>query len=158
MKIIFSRRFRQIVFVLLVVLSFGWITKMTLMFVRWKGNIWIIPYLTSSSSESSQGPKHVIFITADHFEPGKGLEGVRRAEQWLERFRPIAERHHDAFGNRFRYTWFYPYDHKNDGVVTALNEFVFQGFGEIEMHWHLPHEANSENFPAMLDEAIKWFQ
>jgi hypothetical protein len=124
----------------------------------WKAYIWIIPYLTSGRHEPYTGPKHVVFVMADHFEPGRGESGVQKTRNWLARFQPIADRHFDSRGNRFRYNWFYPYDHKNEAVLPLLNDLVCQGYGEIELHWHLPSEANSENFATMLDEAIAWYQ
>jgi len=34
---------------------------------------------------------------------------------------------------------------------------AFQGYGEVELHWHHP-PADNETFPGMLREAIAWFQ
>jgi hypothetical protein len=125
---------------------------------RWKAYIWIPSYLAASRAEGvADARKHLIFVLADHYEPGLGEAGVRANEAWLARFQPIAQRHCDAFGNRFRYTWFYPYDHRNEHVLARLCHMAHDGFGEIELHWHHPR-ASSETFPAMLDEAIAWFQ
>jgi hypothetical protein len=101
--------------------------------------------------------KHLIFIMVDHYEPGKGADGVKRNNSWLKKFSKIADKHFDSHGNRFRYTWFYPYDHHNERILISLCKMAFDGYGEVELHWHHP-PATNETFPAMLGEAILWFQ
>jgi hypothetical protein len=125
---------------------------------RWKAYIWLSDYVTTRHSEPMAAPGHVIFVLSDHYEPGRGDQGVQTARRWTDRFRPISEAHRDDHGHRFRYTWFYPYDHKNAGVLACLNDLVYEQYGEIEMHWHLPSSATAANFPEMLDEAVAWFQ
>lgn len=93
----------------------------------------------------------------DHYEPGYGERGVKKNEEWLNAFRPISDSHRDSAGNRFRYTWFYPYDHKNEKVLIALSRMAYDGYGEVELHWHHP-PADDVTFPAMLQEALTWFQ
>jgi hypothetical protein len=34
---------------------------------------------------------------------------------------------------------------------------AYEGYGEVELHWHHP-PADNETFPAMLKDAIAWFQ
>ena len=75
---------------------------------------------------------------------------------WLSQFRQISDSHKDSYGNKFRYTWFYPYDHHNGLVLKQLSEMVYKGYGEVELHWHRPPEI-AQKFPHMLEEAIDWF-
>jgi hypothetical protein len=128
--------------------------------VRWKAHIWLPTYLTTASPDASMPDdcKHVIFVIADHYEPGTGPRGTETHENWLARFRPISDRHRDSFGNRFRYTWFYPYDHHNEDVLVSLCRAAYEGYGEVELHWHLPRDMDKDSFPTMLQEAIAWFQ
>ncbi|MCC6124177.1 MAG: hypothetical protein IT426_04400 [Pirellulales bacterium] len=98
----------------------------------------------------------MIFTMVDHYEPGGGAAGAKRNERWLEAFRPLSNSHRDALGNRFRYTWFYPYDHGNETVMAALAKMAYEGYGEVEFHWHHP-TAGDAAFPAMLQEALVWF-
>jgi hypothetical protein len=93
----------------------------------------------------------------DHYEPGFGDEGARRNLKWLEKFRLISTKHRDSAGNKFQYTWFYAYDHKNEMVLKDLAHVVREGYGEVEFHWHHP-KADNDSFPAMLDEAVTWFK
>ena len=128
--------------------------------VRWKAYLWMPQYaveLVRSHEAVPDSAKHVLFVMVDHYEPGYGEDGVRRNRLWLERFRRIADRHHDSYGNRFRYTWFYPYDHKNMPVLRDLTRMPFEGYGEIELHWHHPQATNA-TFPGMLAGAVAWFE
>ena len=74
----------------------------------------------TSPARPADAPQHLIFTMVDHYEPGGGAAGTERNRQWLDAFRPISETHRDSQGNPFRYTWFYPYDHKNEEVMTAI--------------------------------------
>jgi len=130
--------------------------------VRWKMYIWLPSYLLADTNvaEVPDSQRHLIFIMVDHFEPGGPDDherGVRLTKQWIGWFRPVAGRHVDSYGNNFRYTWFYPYDHRNEGVLARLSEMAYEGYGEVELHWHHP-PADNESFPSMLKEAIAWFQ
>jgi hypothetical protein len=136
-----------------------WSARLTYGVVRWKTYIWLPSYICSSNPdiEIPDDQKHLIFVMVDHYEPGRGERGAEKNRAWLERFRPIADGHRDSYGNTFRYTWFYPYDHKNEAVLVDLCKIVHEGYGEVELHWHHP-VATSETFPQMLEEAIAWFQ
>ncbi|MGQ9684590.1 MAG: hypothetical protein ACUVX9_18865, partial [Anaerolineae bacterium] len=128
--------------------------------VRWKTYIWLPYYLTHSNAERVPpgAERHVIFTMVDHYEPGKGEAGAEVNRRWLAHFKPIADRHDDSFGNNFRYTWFYPYDHHNEEVLRDLCAAARQGYGEVELHWHVPPGLSHEEYLRRLDEAVAWFQ
>ena len=50
----------------------------------------------------ADGPVHVMFCVADHFEPGRRRPGLaeerRRVRYWLEHYPPIADSFRDADG------------------------------------------------------------
>ena len=146
---------------LLLILIFALYTaKASVCLVKYKCLSWFPRYVSSSVFGGEKVPdkdKHLIFIMVDHFEPGKGEKGSRFAAAWLSKFRKIADKHRDSYGNKFRYTWFYPYDHHNGKVLGQLSEMAYKGYGEVEMHWHRP-PATNETFPQMLDDAIKWYR
>ena len=128
--------------------------------VRWDAQIWLPAYISGLFQAKETVPdaeKHVIFVMVDHYEPGYEARGEERNLTWLEEFRGIADRHHDSYGNRFRYTWFYPYDHKNQPVLRDLSRMPFEDYGEIDLHWHHP-ESTNEDFPGQLAEATTWFR
>ncbi len=140
-----------------------WGAKVSYSLIKWKAYIWAPHFLSSLIFDQAgdrfvpDSQRHILFLMCDHYEPGFGEEGARRNGIWLEKFGPISDKHRDSYGNRFSYSWFYAYDHKNEEVLKALAEMTRQGYGEVELHWHHP-PANNDTFPPMLDEAIAWFQ
>ena len=146
--------------IILILIALLYPAKGIFTIVKWQAYIWFPSYLSSLLQDGenvSDEKRHVIFIMVDHYEPGGGEQGAKINEAWLIRFQTIAEKHLDSFGNRFRYTWFYPYDERNGKVLMSLSKMVFKGYGEVELHWHHP-PATSATFPVMLEEAIQWFQ
>ncbi len=140
-------------------LALVWVAWVVRAILRWKAYIWLPstfarrehPAATDNGVE-----QHLIFVMVDHYEPGSGPAGVRRNDDWLAHYCPISDAHRDAYGNKFRYTWFYPYDHLNEPVLAKLSSMAYQGYGEVELHWHHP-TADNETFPGMVREALAWF-
>ncbi|MBN2292942.1 MAG: hypothetical protein JXM70_10985 [Pirellulales bacterium] len=133
--------------------------------IRWQAYIWAMSYWTSHNPdpEIPDDRKHLIFIMVDHYEHGgpKHLKrGARNNDAWCDKFQEISDKCHDNYGNRFRYTWFYPFDHHNDAIMQRLSNMALEGYGEIEMHWHLAPSSgiNRENYAEKLQEAITWYQ
>lgn len=89
-----------------------------------------------SWKEQAQGERHLVVVFADHHEPGRGDKGVDVSRSWCAKYTGLMHEVYDHYGNRFRYTWFYPIDHNNKGVVSELCKLTRSGFGEIEVHWH----------------------
>src|SRR5437773_5252964 len=78
-------------------------------------------------------PTHVMFLFADHFEPGHDAAGTRK---WIARYRALADRHRDRSGRRLQHTWFYPGEQHLTKVLAALRDPVREGYGEVELHYH----------------------
>ncbi len=151
---------KRVSVMIVIVAALLYLSKGAYTIIKWQAYMWVPSYFSSllTCRETARNvPKDLIFIMVDHYEPGKGEQGAKINEAWLKKFRPIAEKHFDSFGNRFRYTWFYPYDERNEQVVRSLSKVAFEGYGEVELHWHHP-PATSATFPGMLEEAIQWFQ
>lgn len=126
--------------------------------VKWRLYDWLPAYLhqTMSYTHRVTGTKHVIILFVDHYEPGFKKRGILRNREWLERYRPLADRHRDSYMRRLQHTWFYAYDHKNEGALSDLAKAVRDGYGEVEFHWHHAYDSN-ESFRTKLTEGIKWF-
>lgn len=153
-------KWKRLLVIILISIGLLYPTKGIYTIAKWQAYIWFPSYVSSLLTRGENVPdeqKHVIFVMVDHYEPGRGERGVQINEAWLEKFRPIAGKHFDSFNNRFRYSWFYPYDERNEQVLRSLSKMAFDGYGEVELHWHHP-PATSVTFPAMLEEAIQWFQ
>ncbi len=131
---------------------------------RWQASAWAPAYLLSGPSKETvpDAEKHLIFIMVDHYEHGTKSDSAEGNRQWCEKFRTISDKYRDDFGNRFRYTWFYPYDQHVDEIVRDLSQMAFEGYGEIEFHWHIgtreEHDMTLENHSDKVAEAVRWFQ
>lgn len=127
---------------------------------RWRISGWAIKYLFWGASKETvpDNQKHLIFIMVDHYEHLK----AENNRLWCDKFREISSRNIDDYGNKFRYTWFYPYDHHIDEIVEELSDMAFSGHGEVEFHWHMGFATENgitpENFSEKLAEALQWFQ
>lgn len=127
--------------------------------IKWKAYIWLPGYIRKSFSSAppyNGSPIHIIFLVVDHYEPGRGERGVESNRRWLRDYMSLADRHTDGYGRKLQHTWFYAYDHKNGQVVADLAKAVYEGYGEIEFHWHHGNDSN-EGFRSKLSQAIRWF-
>jgi hypothetical protein len=126
--------------------------------IRWKMYIWLPDYLSQKARRGPHhsGMRHVLFVFADHYEPGFGDHGEEINRHWLENYRTLADRHRDSYGRKPQHTWFYPYDQQNDAVMRRLIQEVRTGYGEIEFQWHHANDTN-ESFPPKLATGLKWF-
>ncbi len=131
---------------------------------KWNVSSWAYGYLFSGPSRETvpDDQKHLVFFMVDHYEHGVRPDAAERNRAWCEKFRVISDRNLDDYGNRFRYTWFYPYDQHVDEIMSDLSEMAFRGYGEVEFHWHIPLASEKvytpENFPEKLAEAVQWYQ
>jgi hypothetical protein len=112
----------------------------------------------------ARGPRHLIFVVANHFEPawnGKGawLDGPAqqaRVAQWCEQAARIGSTVRDSDGAPFRHTYFYPAEQYLPPLLERLAELQRQGFGEVEIHLH--HGAEQPDTPANLRETLARFR
>jgi hypothetical protein len=127
--------------------------------VKWKAYMWLPGYVRHAIDDGEprvDGPTHVIFLFADHYEPGSGEKGAERNREWLSAYRLMADRHSDSYGRRPQHTWFYAYEQKNEDVLKALARAVYDGYGEVELHWHHGNDTEA-SFSSKLESALDWF-
>jgi hypothetical protein len=146
-------------------LSFITISLLATTIILWKvyqkgAQNWLAPYILSyidgtNNIYSADAAEHLIFIVVDHHEQPFGEEAGPAAHQWISEYKSVVNGLTDDYGNQFKYTWFYPYDHKREDVLIQLNELVYNGYGEIEFHWH--HELRDQDFAIQVIEAANWF-
>ena len=74
--------------------------------------------------------RHLIFIFADHFEPGN----PGQIEAWVKRYPLVVKKFADADGRPPQHTWFY--NAEDHAVLDALSGLCRRRFGEIELHLH----------------------
>ncbi|HYX41097.1 MAG TPA: hypothetical protein VE821_05340, partial [Pyrinomonadaceae bacterium] len=74
--------------------------------------------------------RHLIFIVANHFEPGWNEQGLTldwstqlsRLERWCEKARAIGEAVRDHDGTPFRHTNFYPAEQYHPRILERMAE------------------------------------
>ena len=108
------------------------------------------------------GPKHFIFVVANHFEPGWNERAITldwktvasRVENWCKRARSLGNAFRDCDGKAFRYTYFYPIEQYHSGFLDTLAELQMDDFGDVEIHLHHGVEKpdNEENLRKTLQD------
>jgi hypothetical protein len=118
---------------------------------------WLLDYAAWSRSrpaaQSLPRPVHVMFLTADHFEPGADAELVRA---WCGRYVRLAASHRDSDGRPPRHTWFYPAEQFDSRQAAALSHMCERGYGEIELHLHHSYDTH-DSLRRKLERARRQF-
>ena len=106
-------------------------------------HLWIGSYLVQlfrARPRLSQGPIHIFFCVADHYEPAGGgvpyEQECARVEKWIKQYPVIASRHHDASGRCPQHTFFYPEEEYRPEHLDHLAHLCEMGFGDVEVHLH----------------------
>ncbi len=102
---------------------------------------WLMRYPFWRAGEITRRPKtsdrtHLIFVIANHFEPGLGNEALRRLEKWCELARATGDAVRDHDGTPFRHTNFFPAEQYERPLLDMLADLQRDGFGEVEVHIH----------------------
>ena len=66
-------------------------------------------------------PSHLIFLVANHFEPGLGDEALRRLEAWCHLARATGDAVRDHDGTPFRHTNFFPAEQYERPILDVLS-------------------------------------
>lgn len=88
------------------------------------------------SGASGNGSTHIVFVIANHFEPGLGPQAVRSVEHWCSLAYPIGSSLRDHDGTPFRHTYFFPAEQYDAASIDMLAELQSEGLGEVEVHLH----------------------
>ncbi len=115
-----------------------------------------------ATNGGSSRPQHLIFVVANHFEPGWDASGrildlptqERRLEDWCRQAQTIGEAVRDHDGTPFRHTNFYPAEQYHHVLLKRMAELQAAGFGEVEIHLHhgVEHPDTAENTRRVLME------
>ena len=135
-------------------------------FTKLRWNLpWLVRYpasrVLSFLNRTAFEKKHLIFVVANHFEPGWSESGIldhktqlRRLEDYSRLARDTAQAVVDSDGTKFRHTNFYPAEQYHPETLDILAEMQAEGLGEIEVHLHhgVDTPDTSENLRAQLVE------
>lgn len=117
---------------------------------------WSLPWLvrypfwrarTLVSSGNPEGQTHIVFIIANHFEPGVGKQAAGRVERWCKMASHIGHSLRDHDGTPFRHTYFFPAEQYDASSIDLLTALQSEGLGEVEVHLHhgVERPDNAEN-------------
>lgn len=109
---------------------------------------------TARPARPAGTPIEVFFFFTDHYEPDSSADLVRK---WADRYRALANRHHDADGRPVQHTWFYPGEQHSPEIYSVLRELTSAGLGEVELHFHHDHDTEA-TLRAKFQRAIADFQ
>ncbi|HSS20830.1 MAG TPA: hypothetical protein VLL54_12205 [Pyrinomonadaceae bacterium] len=100
------------------------------------------------------GPSHLVFLVANHFEPGLGSTALRRLEKWCDLARATGDAIRDHDGTPFRHTNFFPAEQYERPLLQMLAELQADGYGEVEIHLHhgVERPDTAENTRRQLEE------
>jgi hypothetical protein len=82
------------------------------------------------------GPTHVVFMVANHFEPGVGSHAAGPVDRWCALARRTGRLVRDHDGTAFRHTYFFPAEQYDYASIEKLCELQAEGLGEVEVHLH----------------------
>ena len=149
-----KKRFTAILLGVLLVLSLGLVKLYRTLDVKYP---WLWMYLTDTVKPSSKtvtsGPKHVMFLFVDHFEPHE----QNAMDSWMKGYPKMASKHLDSDGKHPQHSWFWFFSQSDleekKSFLTQLANLVYRGYGEIELHMHHGND-NEESFLKQMNEAI----
>jgi hypothetical protein len=111
---------------------------------------------------NSDGPRHLIMIVANHFEPSWSAQGrsldwttqETRLEHWCRQAEAIGRAIKDSDGTPFRHTNFYPGEQYHPALLDRLAALQADGYGEVEVHLHhgVDRPDNAPNLRRSLEE------
>ena len=113
--------------------------------LRRRLDLWLPGYLLGAVERAAARARrrrqltHILFLVCDHFEPRHGIASDHQADErvctWRREYASFHARLRARFGAAPLHTWFYPPHH---GVqhLAALSEMVYDGLGEVELHYH----------------------
>ncbi len=120
-------------------------------------HIWLPSYfdfaLSPDERRDSGGPKHIIFLICDHFEPGPRDDLLR---EWIETYYEIVSKHKDSGGNHPKRTLHYPIEQFRDSQIEMMLRLCRAGMAEIEMHLHHLNDT-SAGVTAKYREGLRQF-
>jgi hypothetical protein len=136
--------------------AIGCISRTAFMPVPKNANLWFPSYLSSRVRRLGERPaKRVWVAITDHFEPHGNCDlgtAWKRMATWHERWPGIAAAApRDSAGGPPCYTFFYPQEEYERGLLDSVAQLCKDGTGDVEVHLHHFHD-NAASFAAKLRE------
>jgi hypothetical protein len=104
-------------------------------------------------AEHAKGPKHLMFVFVDHFEP----HDQEAMNAWMKGYPEMASKHADSDGKHPQHSWFWFFSESDlaekKSFLAQLATLSYEGYGEIEFHMHHGND-DEESFLKQMREAI----
>jgi len=96
---------------------------------------------------------HIIFVIANHFEPGVGKQAAAPVDSWCKLARSTGNSIKDHDGTSFRHTYFFPAEQYDYASIEKLASLQQDGLGEVEVHLHhgVDKPDNAVNTRSLLE-------
>lgn len=109
--------------------------------------LWLPGVARTMLRRPAEPVRHVWLLITDHYEPyWRGADAATaraRVGQWVDHWPAIAARHRDTRGCAPRYSFFYPEEEYDAGLLEALTGFRDADIGDVEVHLH--HDGEGED-------------
>src|SRR5687768_13597598 len=76
---------------------------------------------------SRNGPTHIVFIIANHFEPGVGVQAAGPVDRWCKLAVRTGRSLRDHDGTPFRHTYFFPAEQYDCASIEKLSALQSDG-------------------------------
>ena len=109
-----------------------------------------------------EGPTHILFCIADHFEPAHGSPGLEveraRVQTWTKQLPKLVQPFRDADGCPPRHTFFYPAEQYRREHLDALAFLSEAGLAEVEVHLHHDRDTSDGLRATLLEFTNRLFR
>ena len=96
----------------------------------WRASQLILP------SGNRNGLSHIVFVIANHFEPGVGSQAAGPVDRWCRLAIRTGSSLRDHDGTPFRHTYFFPAEQYDYASIEKLRALQSEWLGEVEVHLH----------------------
>jgi len=112
--------------------------------------LWFPGYVRSRLRNwSAPAPSRVYVAIADHWEPYRGKVSdevaLSHVAVWEKHWPEVAARHADSTGRPPQYTFYYPQEEYQPGILDTLAVMTRQGIADVDVHIHHDGEGQ-QNF------------
>jgi hypothetical protein len=129
-----------------IVSKFKWSLPWLLRYPFWRARKLFAP-------NNGNGPTHIVFVIANHFEPGVGKQAAGPVERWCRLAVRTGSSLRDHNGTAFRHTYFFPAEQYDSPSIEMLSALQSEGLGEVEVHLHhgVDQPDNAANTKQLLE-------
>jgi hypothetical protein len=115
---------------------------------------WLLPYLTRTRRQKTDGPVDLVIAVCDHFEPFHHTDkdgAMKRMHHWAKEFPKLIAPFRDADNGPPKHSFFFPIEQYDEDVIASLTDICQNTGSEVEVHLHHDNDTE-ETLKALLDK------